>query len=90
MQIVRLGINLTITMRCVAPEKPLGCMLQVLIFIYICPRFGGVPPRSGKTLKRESGANPEQTRCCKLHKNVFKHTAYPLFHKEWEGGLKKE
>ena len=31
------------------------------------------------TVKRESGENPEQTRCCKLCVNPLAITHYPLF-----------
>ena len=35
---------------------------------YLCIRnFGGIFSGREKILKRESGANPEQTRCCELY-----------------------
>ena len=37
-------------------------------FIYFCNDFG-VTPRFGRVVKRESGVNPEQTRCCKLRQS---------------------
>jgi len=42
-------------------------------------------------MKRESGENPEQTRCCnsflfcKRKEENRENTQYPLFDEEWEG-----
>ena len=42
---------------------------------YLCPRiFGGVFSTPEKALKRESGANPEQTRCCELRQKSLSNT----------------
>jgi hypothetical protein len=49
-----------------------GC----IIFIpYLCLDFGDdVSKGYGNTLKRESGVNPEQTRCCKLYQKSLSNT----------------
>ena len=37
------------------------------LFSYLCHSFGFAAPNCyGSAIKRESGANPEQTRCCKF------------------------
>lgn len=38
------------------------------------PHFGVTFLRSYKVVKRESGVNPEQTRCCKLHQKAPNNT----------------
>lgn len=43
------------------------------------------PVRSGKRIKRESGGNPEQSRCCEASKSSGK-GSLPLMQKtHWEG-----
>jgi len=41
-------------------------------------------------MKRESGVNPEQTRCCKLRLRVEQKTSMPLSQKGWEGVQTRE
>ena len=43
---------------------------------YLCPRIGS-PIYSETAINRESGVNPEQSRCCKLNK-CFGQYSFPL------------
>ena len=53
-------------------------------FPYLCPCFVPRPPSGGR-MKRESGENPGQSRCCELHEECTNTT--PLFAVgKWEGG----
>ena len=45
---------------------------------------------SGKRIKRETGVNPVQSRCCKLHKRFEQHFCHWLFGKAFKNGSKSE
>ena len=44
-----------------------------LIFFLSLQCIGLYSPCSGDAIKRESGANPEQSRCCKFHISTARH-----------------
>jgi len=43
--------------------------VYTVVFVFLLPILVMLFP-FGKVLKRESGENPEQTRCCKLLQNL--------------------
>jgi hypothetical protein len=60
-----------------ADSKIMCTFVEAMVFV----------PDSGNEIKRESGENPEQTRCCKLRYRqitIFRTTPLPL--KRWRTG----
>ena len=51
-------------------------------------RFGLLRFRSGSCMKREPGANPGQTRCCKLHNQKPKYS-WSLSFNDGKTGLRR-
>ena len=50
---------------------------------YLCPQIWFSVPRAGEEMKRESGANPGQSRCCEAPRRF--RTSQPLIRKGREG-----
>lgn len=42
-------------------------------YFYICVEIGSATDRPSVRIKRESGANPEQSRCCEAPINILKY-----------------
>jgi hypothetical protein len=73
----------------------LARFLLLLLTLVFCKIFANLPFwvfrlrfLGERNEKRESGVNPEQTRCCKLRQKVLSNALTPLFCHEREGQLK--
>lgn len=57
---------------------------------YLCLCFGVAYPNSRVTMKRESGESPEQTRCCKSDKTLYRTLATDLFREGCTKGISQK
>jgi hypothetical protein len=65
-------------------------ILRLWIFFLTLRRIGSLYLPFGEVIKRESGGNPEQSRCCKFQQNVVSKHSTPLNKTVREGAYQTE